>query len=777
MNVYANDFPQEKVHVHFDKNLYNPGETIWFKAYLFSGNLPSSLSKNFYTELSDGNGNIIEKKVAPLYEATASGSYDIPKDIKSNHLHFRAYTVWMMNFDTSFMYEKDIRIINKNADSSQKTSVTETRFLQFFPEGGDIIGGLENNIAFKATDQYGIPVSIKGILRDASGKSIAEFNSLHDGMGKFLITPDKTDAFSAVWTDDKGIEHHTDLPAVKPSGVTLRVVPANKKVFFAIARTPDNIKEYSRLSIIASMDQFVVYKAKINLTENFVSGGSIPTDQLPSGVLQVTLFNSNDLPIEERVVFVNNHDYELTPDITITAKSIVTRGRNELQVIIPDTLRSNFSIAITDAIADGVKPNDDNIISRLLLTGDIKGHVHNAYYYFSNTSDSLMQQLDLVMLTHGWRRFKWDDLANGKLPVIKYKEQDYLSAKVEVFGVEASKIAPNEAINLIIKRKDSSTQMMQMPKLSGTKFGVTGLMFYDTATAFYQFNVNHNLSDQAAIVFTNGLYNGVRKIKPMAFPNTVWSIDDSALLKRNRLFVDGLTNNLQDQKIKTLAAVTIKAKTKSPSQILDEKYTSGLFSGGDAYSFDLGQDQASTAYPDIFTYLQGKVAGLTITSNPNGATLGWRGGKPTLFLNEMQIDASQLQNVPMSDIAMVKVFRPGGSTNILGGGGSGAIAVYTKKGSEGRSNNSDFKGLARARLIGYSAVKQFYSPDYAQNPDANPGVDVRSTLYWSPYILLDKTNKRATIQFYNNDISKRLRIVLEGINENGKLAHIEKILE
>src|SRR5579871_5957936 len=113
MNVYANDFPQEKVHVHFDKNLYNPGETIWFKAYLFSGNLPSSLSKNFYTELSDGNGNIIEKKVAPLYEATASGSYDIPKDIKSNHLHFRAYTVWMMNFDTSFMYEKDIRIINK----------------------------------------------------------------------------------------------------------------------------------------------------------------------------------------------------------------------------------------------------------------------------------------------------------------------------------------------------------------------------------------------------------------------------------------------------------------------------------------------------------------------------------------------------------------------------------------------------------------------------------------------------------------------------------------
>ncbi|HEX4372556.1 MAG TPA: hypothetical protein VHZ50_04535, partial [Puia sp.] len=56
MSVYANNYPQEKVYVHFDKNLYNPGETIWFKAYVFSGNLPSTISKNFYTELSDDNG-------------------------------------------------------------------------------------------------------------------------------------------------------------------------------------------------------------------------------------------------------------------------------------------------------------------------------------------------------------------------------------------------------------------------------------------------------------------------------------------------------------------------------------------------------------------------------------------------------------------------------------------------------------------------------------------------------------------------------------------------
>ncbi len=117
MNVYANNYPQEKVYVHFDKKIYNPGETLWFKAYVFSGADPSVYSKNFYAELSDADGNILERKTAPLMEATTAGSFDLPKTIKTRHLHFRAYTTWMTNFDTAFYYEKDIRIYDKKNDS------------------------------------------------------------------------------------------------------------------------------------------------------------------------------------------------------------------------------------------------------------------------------------------------------------------------------------------------------------------------------------------------------------------------------------------------------------------------------------------------------------------------------------------------------------------------------------------------------------------------------------------------------------------------------------
>ena len=184
MRVYAERYPQEKVYVHFDKSVYNPGETIWFKAYLFSGVEPSMISRNFYAELTDAEGNILQRRIAPLFESTAASSFSIPPGLKNNILHFRAYTSWMLNFDTAFLYEKDIHILHENRDTSAIIESND-QLLQFFPEGGDLVAGVENNVAFLSTDKFGVPVSLKGMLTDAAGKNILEFNSVHDGMGKF----------------------------------------------------------------------------------------------------------------------------------------------------------------------------------------------------------------------------------------------------------------------------------------------------------------------------------------------------------------------------------------------------------------------------------------------------------------------------------------------------------------------------------------------------------------------------------------------------------------
>jgi hypothetical protein len=229
------------------------------------------------------------------------------------------------------------------------------------------------------------------------------------------------------------------------------------------------------------------------------------------------------------------------------------------------------------------------------------------------------------------------------------------------------------------------------------------------------------------------------------------------------------------EKEQVLQEVIVKGKVKSNEQKMDEKYASGLFSGGDARNFDVANDPFAASSQSVFQYLQGKVAGLQINTSGGTPSLSWRGGSPVFYLDEMQTDVSFVSNLNMNDVAYVKVFSPG-TTGAISSSGGGAIAIYTKKGGD-RTPDDKSKGLSYVQIAGYTPVKQFYSPDYASSTALTDLPDLRTTLFWTPYILLDKTKKRAKIQFYNNDISRRFRVVLEGFNSNDKLVHVEKVVE
>jgi len=206
---------------------------------------------------------------------------------------------------------------------------------------------------------------------------------------------------------------------------------------------------------------------------------------------------------------------------------------------------------------------------------------------------------------------------------------------------------------------------------------------------------------------------------------------------------------------------------------MDQKYDSGLFSGGDSRNFDVANDPFAASSFSVFQYLQGKVAGLQINTSGGTPSLSWRGGSPVFYLDEMPADVELMNTINMSDVAYIKVFSPS-SANAFSSSGGGAIVVYTKKGGD-VTNNS--KGLDFITLNGYAPFKQFYSPDYATNPPNADLPDLRATLYWNPYIFLNKGTRRFKYQFYNNDVTHRYRVVLEGFNEEGRLVHIEKVVE
>jgi len=777
IKVYSEQLPEQKVHVHFDKDVYIAGETIWFKAYLFSGFSLVGNSKNFYAELLNDKGTVLQRKVYPIIESAVAGSFDIPDSLPAGNLIYRGYTTWMLNFDTAFIFQKNIVITDKNGVADNKksaTNVTKTTLLQFFPEGGNLVNTLESVVAFKANDEHGLPVSVKGNIVSSKGTVITSFTSRHDGMGTFILTPQANENYQAVWTDAAGKQQTTALPGPKAQGCILKMSGVGNKKVFIINRTTDVSAEWKNVNIIALLGQERVYKAKANLESTPITSGAIPVEGFPSGILQVTVFSEKWEPIAERIVMINNDNYKFNAKLNTPEINTNFRAKNTFEIQVDDTLLSNLSLSVTDA-ATGRQTYADNIYSRLLMTGDIKGYVHNPAYYFSDTSDSVAANLDLVMLTHGWRRYNWSNLVAGRKPVLKFKDEAFLSLDARVFGVTtASPLRSDEEILVFLKQKDSSTQLLQIPKVGIDKFSLPGVMFYDTATVHYQFMKDKKAEHEMSLAFSNNLYKGPQKINVTDRPVSIEI--DTAILSRTKFLADKLSRfgSKLNTKGNVLQNVTVKAKVKTHLQELEDKYASGLFKGDNGYSFDLTNEQVSGSY-DIFAYLQGKVAGLQITGSGSNASLSWRGSATSLYLNEMPGDPSMLSSININDIAYVKVMRPP-FMGSFGGGAGGAIAVYTKKGNDVKPTPG--KGLNSTIVTGYSSVKEFYSPNYKDlSASAEVGADYRSTLYWNPAILTDAGRQKVKVEFYNNDITKAYRVVLEGVNEIGKMVRIEKVIQ
>ena len=185
--IYRSDFQTEKVHLHFDKTAYNKGETVWFKAYIVAGENLSDYSRNFFVDWYNNLGELIKHTVHPIFESSARGQFDIPNNYKGEILHVKAYTRWMLNYDTALLYHKDIQITNTNAISNASAKAAAVT-LKFFPESGDLINGINSTLAFMATNQNGQPVAVKGAIVNSANQLIDSFASVHDGMGCLLYT-------------------------------------------------------------------------------------------------------------------------------------------------------------------------------------------------------------------------------------------------------------------------------------------------------------------------------------------------------------------------------------------------------------------------------------------------------------------------------------------------------------------------------------------------------------------------------------------------------------
>ncbi|WP_018626398.1 hypothetical protein [Niabella aurantiaca] len=763
---FASSFTPERAYIHYDKSSYSPGETIWFKAYLLAEIAPAEASKTFYIDWIDDKGKILQHTTSPLVNGMTNGQFELPVGYTGKSLTVKAYTSWMLNFDAAFLYTKKIPVVNNAPPAPDKTGADLKPTLTFFPEGGDAIAGLQNKIAYKAVDAFGDPVKITGTVVDEAGKFVDSIRNMHDGMGYILLIPKPNAKYTAKWKDDKKTAYTTPLPAIKAEGVALKIALApgkrNFEVLASAAAGADSVH------IIGTMYQHAIFNISRAIKPGPVTG-SIPLESLPYGILTITVFDQNWKPLAERITYVdNNQAYSRPAMMEVEHWGLSHRGRNELIISLSEAVPASLSIAVTDLAIGG--DSTENILSGLMLTGELKGKVYNPAYYFKDSSLTTQQHLDLVMLTNGWRRFNWQQLIAGELPAVRYpRDSAYISVSGKLAGIMPASISPASSIIVMMKQKDTEGKVLMMPITKDGRFNDPSSIFFDTARVAYK--IQDKTLDGSMVQF---MPDKLRVPDPGEGWKSLLKADTAGSAYHLRLAA--AANAIAEKnRYKELEAVTVAAKTKTPVQILDDKYASGLFKGDmNSVQLDVLNDPFAKSAMDIFTYLQGKVAGLQISGSGSNASLSWRGGAPQIYIDEMPADVSFASSINVNDIAYIKAFRPpfmGGSN-----GANGAIAIYTRRGDDVKPEPG--KGMSASRIEGYTAIREFYVPKYYSEfvaPDADK--DVRTTIYWNPNVVIDPKKKQVMVSFYNNDVTDAFRVVIQGMTLDGKLIHHEENME
>lgn len=774
LNRLATEFPQEKMYIHYDKEYYVAGETIWFKAYFYSNGKPSGLSNNFYLQFTDIKGKMIAENRYPVMGAVAKGSIRIPDSLPQGNYYVRALTPNMLNAGEPFVYKKNIFVFKP---SSKKETAVEAQnvSLQFFPESGYLVDGIITTVGFKAADQWGAPVQIKGLIKTEDGTIITPFSSYHDGMGRVSFTPQAGKKYIAETETPSGPRTYT-LPEVKAEGINLQIQDEKGSKKVQLSRSEKNKAKYDNLLLLAEINNQVVFENEIAFEDYPSVIGHIITESLPSGILHFTVFNKEGLPLAERLSFVDNGEYKTTTSIVPVKFSAEKRGVNEWDINFPNSMLRSLSVAITDIPSFSFN-DEDNIWSGLLLTSDLKGHINNPAWYFVNQNDSTRLALDNLLLTQGWSRFNWTKILSGVFPEKKYNDRSLISITGKVTDDKNKEIFSGGKLNFYIEAEDSSTQNYEAVVDAKGEFRIDSLNFYGKSKFYYAYT---DAKEKPRACLITIVASGEEESLTTAPANIA---DDgmqrNLIATQNKGEVDaryGYIRTGLDQ-IKELERVTLQSKSKKqPIDAVNERYTSGVFRSPSKVDLDNINSPANDKSLNAVDYIKNSIQQIEIqggqfVNRKNMSLMSGRKWLVGVFLNEAPSNIALLRTIRMQDVALIKFYEAG----FVGVGSEfpgGAVAVYTK---EAKPDERKPDKLSYFEYNGYAITKEFYHPDYT-TAAKNTAPDNRTTLYWNPDASTDQYNKSITVRFFNNDFTKKFKIVVEGFDADGKLVHFEKIL-
>ncbi|WP_411275315.1 carboxypeptidase regulatory-like domain-containing protein [Daejeonella sp.] len=858
------EFPTEKVYLHFDKPYYAVGDTIWFKAYIASGqDQPSDLSKIVYVDVISEKDTLIRTLRIPVVNTSAYGSITLdPLVYKSGNYRVRAYTYWMLNADEEYFFTKniqignainrqlitsisikggdsggspraDVRILYKDAagkiipnarvswrlisnfedvlkgrgttdsqgmltlalttdqkaafntgvletiletpDNKQITStfpmknVLADADIQFFPEGGEFVENIRSKVGFKAVGEKGLGIGVTGEIVDNTGKAVTSISSQHLGMGIFGLLPEPGQSYKANLTFSNGIKKTVAIPVAKTTGISLSAINADPASL--LLRVTSNAAYFSanrnqNFYIVGRSKGVICYAARASLTSATFTA-SIPKDKFPTGIAQITLFSSSGEPITERLIFIKQQDV-IVLTVNSDKKSYGVRQPVKMTVTAKGNntpIEGNFSISVINETKVPYNENKEStIFSTFLLSSELKGYIEEPNYYFNQVNEKKRSDLDVLMLTQGYRKFAYKDIIANKLPTISFLPEQGMEFTGTLRTANGMPVSRG-SLKLVVP--ESRFYAEALTDVNGI-FRFKNVVVPDSAEV--SISARTATAGRNMMIMLDGA--GVPRLtKNVNAPDEVLNIDS--------ILNPYLQNSERQYRMSTqmLQEVVVRAAPIKKISHADFPALSGLSMLAD----HLIDGERFKGCNVMLNCLQGAASGLTFADNTFYVTRVYNSGlrvPVSIFLDGMQIEATFLNNIVPSEVESIEIFLRDdlGLVNRTYGT-NGVLSIYSKKDAKKSVTADDLKKLFPPNNVltftpqGFIKSREFYSPKYLTLQSRTTGSDLRTTVYWNPRIFTDKEGKMS-FEFYNGDNKGDFKATIEGTDIDGNLGRL-----